>query len=62
MELFISTPEESIFVDDKKENTKGAKKSGFKKAYHLTNENEIIEKSNNDKVYNDEGNGKNHGS
>jgi len=37
-------PEESIFVDDKKENAKGAKSAGFKKAYHLTNENEIIEK------------------
>lgn len=37
-------PEESIFVDDKKENVKGALDSGFRKAFKLTDENKIINK------------------
>ena len=35
-------PEESIFIDDKKENVKGALNAGFKEAYHLTREEDII--------------------
>ncbi len=38
------SPEESIFVDDKKQNTKGALKAGFNQAYQLTKEDKIIEK------------------
>lgn len=37
-------PEESIFVDDKKENVKGALAAGFGNAFKLTNEKEIINK------------------
>lgn len=35
-------PEESLFVDDKKENAKGALSSGFKKSSCLTKEEDII--------------------
>ena len=41
-ELWGILPEESIFVDDKKENVLGAEKAGFKKAYYLTKEDDII--------------------
>lgn len=36
------SPEESLFVDDKKENVKGALDAGFKKGECLTKEDEII--------------------
>lgn len=36
-------PEESLFVDDKKQNVKGALEAGFKKAECLTKENDIVD-------------------
>ena len=36
-------PEESIFVDDKKENVKGALAAGFGDAFQLTTEEKIID-------------------
>ena len=36
-------PEESLFVDDKKQNVKGALDAGFKKAECLTKENDIVD-------------------
>ena len=42
--LWGISPEESIFVDDKKENVKGALDAGFGNAFHLTDEEKIINK------------------
>lgn len=36
-------PQESIFIDDKKENVKGAKNAGFNNAFCLTDEDQIIQ-------------------
>ena len=36
-------PEESLFVDDKKKNVKGALNAGFKKSSCLTNEDDIVQ-------------------